>query len=249
MGGTSQPKTKPVAKAASKTTPAPVPIEAKVSIVLVQAHKMTVKNNDQLLAVSEFLKTIKALRAEVDATFDPIISKAHEAHREALAQKKKVEAPLVQAEAAGKPLIAGYLAEQERKRREEQVRLQREADEKAAAEEEKKRLALAEAANEDGDIERAVEIMLDEPIAPVVAARVMVRANVPKLDGVSMRENWTAEVTDMKALVAAVAAGQVPLIALQANTMFLGQQARAMKAGLNYPGVKAVAANSIAARG
>jgi hypothetical protein len=60
---------------------------------------------------------------------------------------------------------------------------------------------------------------------------------------------YSAEVTNLLELVQAVAAGQAPLEALQAETKFLGAQARAFKkAGQLYPGVMAVAERSIAAR-
>jgi hypothetical protein len=49
-------------------------------------------------------------------------------------------------------------------------------------------------------------------------------------------------------LVKAVAAGTVPLNAIQANSTFLNNQARAMKETLAYPGVKAVAETGLASR-
>ena len=46
--------------------------------------------------------------------------------------------------------------------------------------------------------------------------------------------------TDLAALVAAVAAGEVPLAALEPHLPFLNQQARALKDELRYPGVQVV---------
>ena len=40
----------------------------------------------------------KDLRAKIAETFDPIISKAHAAHKEAVGQKKKHDDPLEQAQ-------------------------------------------------------------------------------------------------------------------------------------------------------
>ena len=51
---------------------------------------------------------------------------------------------------------------------------------------------------------------------------------------------WKAEVTDLMALVDAVAANKVPLFYLQANEKALNDAARAAKAALNIPGVKPV---------
>ena len=65
--------------------------------------------------------------------------------------------------------------------------------------------------------------------------------------GISMRETWAAEVTDLMQLVRAVAAGTVPINALMANMVFLGQQARSLKQAMRYPGVRAYPHNNLAA--
>src|SRR5262245_15698153 len=92
-------------------------LEIRTLSVPDRAKCLTIETNDQFVEAGELLKTIKGLRAEIDATFDPIISKAHSAHKEALEQKRKVDAPLVQAETILKPRIAHYLDEQERIRK------------------------------------------------------------------------------------------------------------------------------------
>ena len=71
-------------------------------------------------------------------------------------------------------------------------------------------------------------------VAPVV-----VQKQTPKVAGGPVfRTIWKHQVTDLMALVKAVAAGQAPLTAIQANDVFLGQQARSLKDALRIPGVK-----------
>lgn len=71
--------------------------------------------------------------------------------------------------------------------------------------------------------------------------------SAPKVEGVSGRTTYTAEVTDLMALVRAVAAGQAPLECVRADEKFLGAQARAFKrTGVLYPGVQASAQKSLA---
>ena len=50
-----------------------------------QARILTIQTPDQYIAAGELLKSIKLLRAEIDQTFDPIISAAYAAHKEAVA--------------------------------------------------------------------------------------------------------------------------------------------------------------------
>jgi len=188
---------------------------------------------------SEFLLDIKRLRKEVDAAFDPIISKAHEAHREACAQKKKAEAPLAEAEQILKRGLVAWDTEQERLRREEEQRLQ----ERARVEEEARRAqeaaALETAANATGDesLRAEAEQLINEPSA---APAIALPRSTPKVAGLSYRENWTAQVIDLRALCRAIADGQQPTTLVVACQPALNQLARALKAQLRVPGVKAV---------
>jgi hypothetical protein len=186
----------------------------------------------------ELIVAIKGLRKQIDECFDPIVKKAHEAHKEAVAQKKKVEAPLVEAEGLLKPALAAWDTKQEELRRAEQRRLEEEARKRA----EDEQLAYAAQAERCGDKE-AAQAILDAPVevAPVIMT------TAPKLAGVSYRETWSAQVTDMMALVKAVAAGQQPLSLLVVNIPGLNGMARALKGALNIPGVKAVCEKTVAA--
>ena len=84
--------------------------------------------------------------------------------------------------------------------------------------------------------------------AATVAPPPAVSQEPPKIAGISTRTTYSAEVTDLMALVKAVAAGAVPLVVLQADMKVLNAQAKALKEHLVYPGVKVVSSSSIAAR-
>ncbi len=214
-------------------------IEQKTETLPERARGIAIATAEEYKAAGEFLLEIKALRREIDGTFDPIIEKAHSAHKEAIAQKKKHDGPLAEAEALMKPKIAGYLQEEERKRRAEELRLQEE--ERKRAEEEQ--LHQAAILDEIGETEAANRLLDEKPeVIPVILPK-----QAPKVAGISMRETWSAQVFDLMALVNAVATGKAPVQCLSANTVFLGQQARSMKAAMNYPGVKAVPDSSISA--
>jgi hypothetical protein len=214
-------------------------LEAQALSVPDRAKGLVIETDEQFVKAGELLKAIKALRAEIDQTFDPIIGKAHEAHKEAIAQKKKVDAPLVEAEGLLKPRIARYLEDQERKRRAEELRLQK------LAQEEAERQQLADAALLDDIGETAMaNALIEEKVytPPVVLPR-----TAPKIAGITVRETWSAQVVNLMDLVKAVAAGRAPIQALQANTVFLNQQARSLKNAMNWPGVRAVSDSNVAA--
>lgn len=215
-------------------------LETKTLSVPDRAKAITITSGEDFERAGELLKVIKGLRAEIDDTFDSVIQKAHEAHKEAISKKRKVETPLVEAEAILKPRIAAFIREQERIRREEELRLQK------LAQEESERLQLEEASilDEMGETDSANALLERKP-EPVP---VFVPRTVPKVPGVTLRQTWSAQVVSLQLLVKAVAEGKVPLMAIQANTTFLNQQARSMKDQLNYPGVRAVPDSNISAR-
>ncbi len=210
-----------------------VELESKALTIPEQAKQITIKDQAGLDLAGELLKGIKALRKEIDATFDPIIGAAFKAHREAVAQKKKVEAPLAEAENIVKPRIAGYLQEQERIRLAEQRRLEEEARKRA----EEEALAAAVEAEQAGATEEEVQSVLAAPV-PIVP--VSAPPTFQKVQGISTRDNWSAEVIDKAALVRAAAANSSLLALIEPNIPALNGMARSLKSAMNIPGVRAV---------
>jgi hypothetical protein len=202
------------------------------------------------------LREIKGLRAEIEQTFSPIVSKALAAHREALAQRKRHEAPLVAAELEIKMACARYVTEQEQLARLERER--QEADARRAAAEQ---AAAARAAEEEARLAHAVELeaagldadaaaVLEEPMpVPVVLPPPSLpKAPPPRTAGVTVRERWTWELLDLQALVAAVAAGRAPVSLLQPNPSALTSYARSTRGTVTVDGVRIYAVADVAAR-
>ena len=90
-------------------------VEGRALSAAEEAKGLTVTDQHSLDRAGGVLAAIKALRAEIAATFGPIIDKAHKAHKEAVAQRKKVESPLIAVEATLKRAVAAYTQEQARK--------------------------------------------------------------------------------------------------------------------------------------
>jgi hypothetical protein len=187
------------------------------------------------------LRDIKTLRGEIAESCDPVVKAANAAHKAAVKQKKDLEAPLIEAERIIKDRMGKYADEEERKRREDEARL---AAAQRAAEDES-RLREATALEEAGEHEAAEEVLSAPSVAP---PPVMPRA-VPKTEGVSARENWSARVTSMAALVKAVAEGKAPFGLVQATEKALNGLARSLKGSMQVPGVEAVCTRGIAASG
>lgn len=196
-----------------------------------KAQAIIIRSNDDFIKAGEILTAIKSLRKEIDATFDPIIKKAFEAHKEAVAQKKKVDAPLVEAEGIVKPRMAAWNAEQERIRREEEERLR----EIARKEEEERRLKEAIDAEKSGNKEEA-EAILETPIEP---PPVVIPKTTPKVPGVSFTKQWKFRITDPN---------KIPREYLTPDEGKIGGVVRALKDKANIPGVEVYTVDGVSGR-
>ena len=143
------------------------------------------------------------------------------------------------ARASLKRSLLQYQIAEEQRRRELEARAQ-----EAARKEREKLEARAAKAEASGKAEKAeaLQVAAASVIVPTVAS------TVSKISGISTRTSYRAEVVDKMELVKAVAAGTVPLNALDANLPFLNNQARAMKETLAYPGVRVVQETGLASR-
>lgn len=176
------------------------------------------------------LLTIKEIRKKIENTFRPIKQKMDAAKKEVLDQEKAADKPLAEAEAYIKPLISGYLAEQERIRKAEEDRLR----EIARKEEEERRLAEAIAAEQSGEKEVAEEIIS----APVQPPPVVVPKTVPKVSGVSMMKQWKFRITDIN---------KVPRQYLMVDEQKVGGVVRALKDQANIPGIEVYSVDVVSA--
>lgn len=200
-----------------------------------EAFKVTNATDYEEAAVA--LKAVKARQKELKELRESITRPMLTALEAARGLFRKPESVLDNAERLYKRAMADYDEQQEQQRREAQRKLDEEA------ERERRRLAQrAERAAAKGDVDKATA--LQERAAMTVAP--IIQQEAPAVAGIARRENWRAEVTDLGALVRGVAAGQVPLAAVEANRTFLNGQARALRAELRYPGVRAIHERTIA---
>lgn len=221
-----------------------------------RARGLRITDAASCVQASHLLRSIKGLRTDIANWFAPHIDAAMETKRKAEAARKalvdekdRMEAPLVHAEQIVKRTLLDWEQEQERLRQAEEKRLQDAALREAETRTLEAAAALEREAAATGDVgmREEAEAILAQPIdAPVVA----VKTFVPKVQGVTYRDQWKAHPDiDVRALAAAVAAGRVPLTFLQPNLTAINQFARATQGAQAVPGVKFYNDRQIAARG
>lgn len=175
-------------------------IRKEVEPVVQQAADLVVGDRASYEWAAGFLKTIKAAEKRVQIFFGPMKKKAHEAWKEVTAGEKQVMAPLTEAERAVKKKMLVYSEEEERVRRQEQARLQAEADEKARRERERKEKEAARLKTPELKEQRLAEA------AAIEAPAVEVASTVPDVAGQSVRKTWKAKIVDPCKAVGAVVA-------------------------------------------
>jgi hypothetical protein len=196
---------------------------ALVKVVDADTHKQATEN----------CKAVVAIEKRVGEYWDPLCDGAHKNWKALVAKRKEFLDPLEAIKKAQSADMKAWEREQEAKR----LEAERLAQEIARKQAEDEAIAAAAALEKQGTPEAKAEA---EKImaAPVDIPQVVVKSVVPKGGGSFTRDNWKAEVTNIKALARAVLAGQVPEQALMGNTVFLGQQARSLKKGMAWPGVR-----------
>jgi len=221
-----------------------------------KAGALRIVDRESCVNASHFLRSIKGLRAQIQQWFAPHVEAAMETKRKAEAARKalvdemdRMEAPLVDAEAKVKRALIAWETDQEARRQVEERRLQAEAQRQAEAATLAAAAALEAEAVQTGDAAMLAEAhdILEQPIeAPVV----VVKPDVPKVQGVTYRDQWKAHPEiDVKALAAAVASGAVPVTFLQPNLTAINQFCRATQGTQPVPGVRFYNDRQIAARG
>ena len=237
-------------------------IEAKTSPWPGIANALVVTTDAENAAAAEQLKAAHALLKEAKETFEPMKRKALDAHREIVAQEKKIIDPLNDACSIIKSKMSAYVLEQQRLERIAQQERERVAREKAeqerreheervkAMEVEAKRKRdeeLAALAAEPGITEEEFCAIADEPLvveAPPPPVSHLVIPSEPvkpiaKPRGIGTVEGqWVGEVESKAKLVAFVAANPMFINVLDVNQAALNKLANSMREAAQMDGVK-----------
>lgn len=225
----------------------PEEVAKMVPAVVDQARNLTVRDGDDYEMACTFLTLVANRKRQVEETFDPIVRKAHETHKEAVAQKKKFMDPLLLAEGEVKLKVARWRNEQERLRQAKEARLQAEA--KRQADEQ----ALQEAAHLAAAGESDLADMRLTEAAAAPAPVVVLESSVPKAEGIAARKDWkwryqVGETATLRELVKAAAADERFLPFLMVKETEITATAKRQKDLARIPGVEVYPEDSVSVR-
>lgn len=211
-----------------------------------QAKLIVIKDQETMSKGNQLFLVIKGLRKKIQETFGPIIAKAHEAHKEAIAQQKKLEAPLILGESWLNGQMTAYHQEQERKRQAEIDRARQEAiatELKRREEEEGRKMAEAAALEAAGAKEEAEQLVNEAIQAKEEPVVVEVRApETPRvvMTGTTVKKYWDFEIVNESL---------IPREYLSVDIVKMGGVVRALKEKANIPGVRVFQRSGLSATG
>ena len=211
--------------------------ETNVMELANKSKYLIISNQEQLDQAAGILVEIKKRYKELDTQRKEITNPIDAAKKSIMDLFRKPLTMLEDAEAKIKKAIIRYDDEQREIARQEQIKLQKLADQEA--EKQKKLLdAKIERAEASGKVEKVEELLVQkENIVPIAAPVVAPKIDQPS--GVSYKTTWTAEVVD---------ADLIPREYMIPNIQALTKIAQATKGTLTIPGVKFVSTKIIASR-
>ena len=199
------------------------------------AGTMTVDSHESCELANSFLVEAKTRIKTIDEKLDPRREMAYRAYQGWISLIKELKEPYQKVVNYLSPRIANYLAEVERKRREEEEHLRLmalEEEKKRREAEEKAKLEEAAALEAAGDKELAEQMLAEAeqvketPITVTVAAPATPKVEIK---GSAMRENWVFEIYN-KSLI--------PREYLITDESKIGKVVKALKNKTRIPGVR-----------
>ena len=194
-----------------------------------KAQCIVIKNDSDAQLAGVELKETKSRIRTLDEERKKITKPLDDAKKAAMELFKKPTDILLKAEQILKQSILTYNKKQEDKRREEEAKLQREADKRQRELE-----AQAKKHEEKGNFEKAeARRALADEVVPAIAP-----TSAPKIAGIQKRTIWGYKVVDLSL---------VPREYMIVNETMLGQTAKSSKGTLKIPGVEFFSKEIIAA--
>lgn len=229
-----------LAKVIQIESPAPPAVVQELAPVVAAAKAFAVTDVDSHGLALERLRILRNGERAIADYFEPSRKAADLAKKEILSARDGLIAPLSEARSVYDRKAQQYEAEERRKAEERERELQAQA----RKQEEERKLLEAIEAEESGRSGEASAILEE----PVLTPAVRVTPAVAKVEGVSSRTTWSAEVHDLLALVRFVAAHPEWIHLLEPSMPNLNRQAVSQREAMNLPGVRAISQTVTSAR-
>ena len=199
--------------------------------IIEKANAIMLQGSGDYREAAEFLKRVKETQKNIKDFFGPLKKKAHEAWKTICDREKSLVDPLNKAEQVTKTKMLNYQRAEEEKRLAEERKLQAEAEAKAQREREKLIKQAEKLKTPELREQRLAEA--EEIEAPVVK----IEKEAPKVEGISTRKIWKAEVVNKVALIKASLENPMLIPFITVDQSALNKYAASTKGEIEIPGV------------
>jgi hypothetical protein len=186
-----------------------------------QAHALKVIDHASYETMAQFVLTLRKMVKYFEDLYRPRIKQADDVTKALREDMRRLQQPALVAQAYGDNELAAYDALRERIAEEKRLKEQAEKDEHEKREKEQ----LAELLRKLGQNDSAQDVLT----APSEEPPVFVPKDTPRIAGLTYREDWKFEITDLSV---------VPREYLIADDVKIGRVVRALKGTTNIPGVR-----------
>lgn len=212
---------------------------ATLADLAMQSSSLVIATQPQYQSAADLLADIKQRGKALEEKRKAITSPLDAAKKAAMDMFRPAVDAIAEFEKAVKGKMAGFVREQDRLRREEEARAA-----EAARKQQEKLMAQADKAAAAGKLEKAEALEMQAASTVAVTPAV----ETPVASGAHARRVWKARLTNKMELIKAVAEGNASPELLDYNESVGNGLAKALKSGMNVPGVEAYEDVQVVAR-
>ena len=167
----------------------------EVTMIEQRAMDIIIQDDAGFAIAGNVTRDVKAAQKKVEAYWEPMRVTTYNAYKAVTDHKKAMLDPLKNAETILKKKMSAYQVEQERKRREDEERLRRLAQEEAD-----RKLAEAAKAESEGDVFGAEFAMAEAEVMDNMSRTVSVVRPAAKVAGITQTKGWAIRNIDLSKL-------------------------------------------------
>jgi hypothetical protein len=207
-------------------------IVAESTTLLARLPGYTITTDEQFVEAGDLLEKCKRLRTRAEDRFAETVAAWFKGHRASSAARNTLTDPITRFETIIKTQWSAYKRKKDAEAETERKRLEEEA--KAKAEATKLDTAIAfEAAGQQSE----ADAIINDP-TPAVIVTPAAAPSVPKVEGISTTRKYRGVITDPKAIIRSVAAGQAPDTLVAPDQSAINKFAQATKGSMIVPGIR-----------
>ena len=209
-------------------------IEEETNQIVEQSKAFDIQHQVSYERAGKYLLDIKCFIKKIKITFDPIVKKAHEAHKEATKQRNFHLDPVVKAETILKDKLKTYERQKEKEAEEARKKAEEERQKKIEEETKRRQVEAEKKAKKEAEVmgidEKDVKVDKIEEVTPEDVEVEQPLPTIDRVKGLGIRKTWKWKAVDY---------AKIPREYLILDEIRINKEVRTLKENTNIPGIEA----------